>query len=77
VEEIGKNCGFKSTTTVTGDCSTGESGRGFCASGISNDGISTGVEANGEMAGRTPRPTGDDTSGERGLGHSLEPKDQD
>jgi len=52
VEGIGRDCGFESTTTVTGDCSTGDSGRGFWASRISNDGISMGVEANGEMAGR-------------------------
>ena len=77
VEGIGRDCGFESTMTVTGDCSTGDSGRGFWASRISNDGISIGVEANGEMAGRTPRLTGDDTSSERGLGHSLETKDQD
>lgn len=71
VEGTARDCGFRSTTTVTGESSTGESGRGLCASGMSNNGVSIGVEASGEMVGRTPRPTGDDTSGERGLGHSL------
>lgn len=31
-----------------------------------------GVERSGETVGRMPRPTGDVTSGDRGLAHSLE-----
>lgn len=62
-----------SGTTVTGDkdSAIGESGKGWRASGISKEGTSMGVDARGEMIGSTPRPTGDVTSGDRGLGHSL------
>jgi hypothetical protein len=62
-----------SRTTVRGDgdSAIGESGKGWRASGISKEETSMGVDARGEMIGSTSSPTGDVTSGDRGLGHSL------
>jgi len=39
---------------------------------MSKEGMSTGVDTRGEMAGRFESSIGDVTSGDRGLGHSLE-----
>ena len=57
-------------TTVTGErLSTGDSGRGFCASGISKIETSKsmgsiGVVIKGEIVGSNPRSAGEATSGE-------------
>lgn len=61
-------------TTVTGErLPTGEAGRGFWASGISNfdSSKSIGVVIRGEIVGSSPRSVGEATSGEWGLTHSL------
>lgn len=59
-----------SRTMVVGD-PIGDSGRGFFASGISKSIRSVGVDGRGDIVGSTPRPVGETTSGECGLGHSL------
>lgn len=76
IVRTGRSSVFTSSTvtTVTGErLSTGDTGRGFWASGITNfdTSISMGVVIKGEIVGSSPRSAGEATSGERGLRHSL------